>query len=140
MANKRAVSWSAAMRDLENGRGEKADVREETLRTAAGLRGSGGLRLSAWRGRSGRRYVVGVHALDAADGAEVADAVVIAVRRDEAGLAQVIDVASTGSAARAVPEAWIRRASDRGATEMHVHRLAEGAAERRAIVDDLVVG
>jgi len=61
MANRRALSWSAALRDLKDDRTRRQDVREERLKTTAGLRGSPALPLSAWRGRSGRRYVVGVH-------------------------------------------------------------------------------
>src|SRR5436853_127609 len=59
MANRRNISWSTAMRDLRNDRTRRAGVREERLRTTAGVRGA--LELSSWRGRSGRRYVVGVH-------------------------------------------------------------------------------
>jgi len=113
-------------------------VREERLRTTAGLRGTPALALSAWRGRSGRRYVVGVHALNEPDFAEVGEAVVIAVRRDEAGIALPVSVVSSGTSPREhLHRNWLARARAVGATEMHVHRLAESEDERRAIVDDL---
>ena len=69
-------------------------MREERLRATAGLRSSPAL--SSWRGRSGRRYVVGVHPLDAAEVMDVTDAVIIAVRRDAGGASSVIDMATVG--------------------------------------------
>lgn len=111
-------------------------MREERLRTTTNLRG--GLNLSAWRGRSGRRYVVGVHALSETDLFEVTQAVLIAVRRDRDGIARVVEVAAAGSKPRETARwAWLSKARARGATEMHVHRLARDEAERRAIVADL---
>ncbi len=62
----------------------------------AGLRGAAPA-LSAWRGHSGRRYVVGVHDLAEPDLDEVDEAVVIAVRRDDAGIAQAVSIAASGS-------------------------------------------
>ncbi|MEH3145620.1 MAG: hypothetical protein PGN34_09765 [Methylobacterium frigidaeris] len=137
MANKRALSWSTAMRDLENERSRRSAVREERLRTTMNLRGAPGLPLSAWRGRSGRRYVVGIHGIED-DPAELGEAVVIAVRRDSAGVAELLDVTAAGESPRErLQRGWMNRARARGATEMHVHRLAEGEAERRAVVADL---
>jgi hypothetical protein len=142
MANKRVLSWSAAMRDLDKERRARADVREERLRSAQGLAGTPALALSAWRGRSGRRYVVGVHGLargaaDDDDVVSMGEAVVIAVRRDGAGLAEVVDVTAAGESPRERLAPWLHRVRARGATEMHVHRLAVGEGERRAIVADL---
>ncbi|WP_245421473.1 hypothetical protein [Methylobacterium sp. B4] len=138
MANKRALSWSVALRDLKDDRSRRADVREERLRTMAGLRGSAAPSLSAWRGRSGRRYVVGVHDLVEAELAEIGEAVVIAVRRDEAGIAEAVAIAAVGRGARErLQRNWLARARQSGATEMHVHRLAESEEARRAVVTDL---
>jgi hypothetical protein len=112
-------------------------VREERLRATAGLRQTP-LALSSWRGRSGRRYIVGVHPLEEADVLEVTDAVILAVRRDDDGTARVIDIATAGS--QPVVQArtrWMVTVREQGATEVHVHRLADGEAERRAIIDDL---
>jgi hypothetical protein len=137
MANIRSISWSAAMRDLRNERVRRAGVREERLRATAGLRG-GALNLSAWRGRSGRRYVVGVHPLGETDILDVTDAIILAVRRDEEGVAQLIDIATAGPKPRdRLRKSWMSTVRARGATEMHVHRLAEDDATRRAIVADL---
>lgn len=112
-------------------------MREERLRATAGLR-QAPLALSAWRGRSGRRYVVGVHPLEATDVLDVTDAVILAVRRDRDGVAQVIDIATAGSRPLAqARERWMAAVRERGATEMHVHRLAEGEDERLAIIEDL---
>ena len=115
-------------------------MREERLRTTAGLRGTPALALSAWRGRSGRRYVVGVHDLGAPELDEMGDAVVIAVRRDPAGIAELVAVSSSGESPRErLHRTWLARVRKGGATEMHVHRLAEGEAERKAIVADLAI-
>jgi len=136
MANRRALSWSTAMRDMRNDRTRRTDVREERLRTAAGPRGS--LELSSWRGRSGRRYVVGVHPLNETDIVDLTSAVVIAVRRDGDGVARLIDLATVGEHPRGRSRAaWVAAVRAQGATEMHVHRLAASDTERRAIIDDL---
>lgn len=115
-------------------------MREERLKTTAGLRGSPALPLSAWRGRSGRRYVVGVHSAGGFDLDEVGQAVVIAVRRDDTGIAEMVSVASSSESPRDhLRRTWLDRVRGRGATEMHVHRLAESETERAAIVEDLKV-
>ncbi len=115
-------------------------MREERLKTTAGLRGSPALPLSAWRGRSGRRYVVGVHSAGGFDLDEMGQAVVIAVRRDDTGIAEMVSVASSSESPRDhLRRTWLDRVRGRGATEMHVHRLAESETERAAIVEDLKV-
>ena len=112
-------------------------MREERLRATTGLRHAT-LALSSWRGRSGRRYVVGIHPLAEAEIVDLDEAVVIAVRRDEDGTAHVVDIASAGSPASSGGRTgWVVSARAKGATEMHVHRLAEGDKERRAMIEDL---
>jgi hypothetical protein len=136
MANRRSIPWSAAMRDVRGERVRRAGVREERLRATAGLRGT--LNLSSWRGRSGRRYVVGVHGLGETDILDVTDAIIIAVRRDDEGVARLIDIATAGPQPRdRLRKSWLSTVRARGATEMHVHRLAESDEARRAIVADL---
>jgi hypothetical protein len=136
MANKRTISWNTAMRDLRNERMRRAGVREEPLRATAGLRSSP--TLSSWRGVSGRRYIVGIHPLDLKELLEVTDAVVLAVSRDESGTAHVIDVAMAGAEPSAETRTrWLAAAEKRGASELHVHRLADTDARRRAILADL---
>ncbi|MCJ2081457.1 hypothetical protein [Methylobacterium sp. J-090] len=112
-------------------------MHEERLRTTAGLRGTPALVLSAWRGRSGRRYIVGIHDLAEPELDDMGDAVVLAVRRDAAGIGEIVGVASAGESPRErLTRNWMARARYRGANEMHVHRLAETEAERSAIVAD----
>lgn len=136
MSNVGRVAWAMAIRDLRNERARRAGVREERLRATVGVRGAP--RLSSWRGRSGRRYVVGIHPLSEAELLDVTRAVLIAVKRDETGLARVVDLAAAGEEPRRrARSAWMAQARAGGATEMHVHRLAEGDPERRAILADL---
>src|SRR5690606_22187539 len=112
-------------------------VREEKLRAAAGLR-SPSPALSSWRGRSGRRYVVGIHPLTEPEVLSVTDAVILAVRRDEAGIAHPVDVASVGAQpSESGRTRWFSRVKESGATELHVHRLASSDGQRQAIVEDL---
>ncbi len=118
-------------------------MREERLRIEAALRVTAAPALSAWRGRSGRRYVVGIHPAVAFDPEEIAEAVVIAVRRDPAGIAQLVSVATSRESPREhLPRTsrgrnWLDRVRRGGATEMHVHRLADGEDARAAIAADL---
>lgn len=105
---RRTLSWSSALRDLKADRASRPDVREERLRSGPHHN------LSAWRGRSGRRYVVGVHPVTDTDHGE---AVVIAVARDAAGIARIVTLGE--------------------ATELHVHRLAETDEDRAAVAGDL---
>src|SRR3954449_11367492 len=136
MRNVMTGSWPMAMRELGRDRVRGAGVREERLRATAGLRGV--MNLTSWRGRSGRRYVVGIHPLTEAELREVAEAVLIAVRRDRDGIASLIEVEAVGPRLSAsARKAFVARTGRQGATEMHVHRLAESPAERQAIVEDL---
>ena len=125
------------MRDIRHDRIAKAVVREERLRATAGLREPPAL--TSWRGRSGRRYVVGIHPANEADIVDLTDAVLIAVQRLGDGTAEVLDVAAPGPRSSARQRSrWLAAMRSRGATELHVHRLAESEAERRAVVADLV--
>ncbi|WP_445500991.1 hypothetical protein [Microvirga sp. G4-2] len=124
------------MRDLRNDRMRRAGVREERLRATAGLRSSS--TLSSWRGLSGRRYIVGVHPLELSELLEVTDAVILAVHRDEGGTGHVVDSVLAG--AEPSPETrtrWLEKVRERGASELHIHRLADTEARRREILADL---
>jgi hypothetical protein len=124
------------MRDLRNDRMRRAGVREERLRATAGLRSSP--TLSSWRGLSGRRYIVGVHPLDLKELLDVTDAVVLAVGRDENGTGHVIDSVLAGSKpSEETRHRWLDRVQERGASELHIHRLADTEARRREILADL---
>ena len=90
----------------------------------AGLEG----RFHAWRGRSGRRYVVSIYPAGAAP--DYAEAVVIAVRRVGA-LRVILAVAAVepgGPSAAAVAA---------GADELHFHLMAADAQARAAVAADL---
>ncbi|WP_236960420.1 hypothetical protein [Methylobacterium durans] len=80
--------------------------------------------------------MVSVHSIADASPDDVADTVALAVRRDEAGLAQLISVAHVGNGPRL--SSVLSILAQMGATEMHVHRLAGSAGERMAIVGDLL--
>src|SRR5919107_6197021 len=127
MANKRTISWNAAMRDLRNDRMRRAGVREERLRATAGLRSSS--TLSSWRGRSGRRYIVGVHPLTETELLEVTDAVILAVTRDRNGTGLIVEAAmAAAEPAEQTRMRWLAKVQELGATELHIHRLAETEA------------
>ncbi len=117
--------------DVSAERAARARVREERLRATVGLEGS--LSLSSWRGRSGRRYVVGIHGFAEIDVEDLVGAVLIAVRREGRGVARVIDVAC-GTLDRGE---WLDAMKLRGAQEVHLHLLAASDAERVEIVEDL---
>lgn len=112
-------------------RAERARVREERLRATAGLEGVAAL--SSWRGVSGKRYVVGVMPCESVDDEDLSEGVMIAVRRDSAGRARVVDVAC---AERERTE-WLSAMIACGAHEIHMHRLAADEAARRAVAEDL---
>lgn len=133
MSHRRQLSWATALRDLNQDRATRPEVREERLRTTAGLRGSPALALSAWRGKSGKRYVVGVHSPGASTLEDLGEAVVLAVRRPDVGAAVLLDVID----ASGVDAAWTADVCERGANELHIHRLAEDKDARAAIVADL---
>ncbi|MCG6121661.1 MAG: hypothetical protein MEP57_02955 [Microvirga sp.] len=129
--NMHAALIFAARPSREN-RVERARVREERLRATAGL--DFALSLSSWRGRSGRRYVVGIMASAELDDEDLAGDVMIAVRRDQAGFARVVDVSCAGRERAG----WLAAMIARGADEIHFHRLAADDDARRAVADDLI--
>lgn len=109
--------------------------REERLRTTAGLRGTPAIALSAWRGTSGRRYVVSIHDARHVELEELIESVAIGVSRDSQGIAQLQDVAA-GLGLEA-GEKWLGEMRRKACTEIHIHRLCEGAEERSAVGNDL---
>jgi hypothetical protein len=138
MRNTRTLFWRTALRDLRASRPEPSagvgEVREERLRAMAGV--EGGFALSSWRGRSGRRYVVAIRDLAEADPADWDGAVVLAAARGADGAARLV-ATLCGDAPEARRRAWLGGVARRGADELHVHRLAETVAERRAVRADL---
>lgn len=129
MPAQRRLSWSAAVRDLRSDRAVRAPIREERLSCTA----SAGL--IAWRGRSGRRYVAQIHTVLSLPVVAATD-VLIAVQRDADTQVASIVAVRHGLDATSFP-GWIASMVSGGANEVHVHMLADTAAERDAIVDDL---
>jgi hypothetical protein len=106
-------------------------VVEVALRSLAPLRER---RFTAWRGRSGQRYIASVFSVtdDAALG--FADAVLIAIAGDRTVLA-ARDSGPFG--VEAAMSRWKAAVMAAGAQEIHVHLLAATAEARRAVVADL---
>lgn len=80
----------------------------------------------AWRGCSGRRYVVSVYKPEAVPALE--GAVLIAVRRDGGGARRIVGIGTEG----VLPPC--------NADEIHVHLLAGTDIARAAVAADLVGG
>ncbi|MFY9294012.1 MAG: hypothetical protein WAP03_25455 [Methylorubrum rhodinum] len=125
MSQRRGFSWRYALAAMRADRAVPPAIREERLRSV-------GVKLSAWRGRSGRRYVARVHPIevDALDPAS--EAVLIAVRRDAQGRGVIVAV--THELPRPV---WFSCARSFGATELHSYGLATDAAGRLSVAEDL---
>jgi hypothetical protein len=89
----------------------------------------------SWRGRSGRRYICSVHRVADEAAFDCGRAVIVAVRRTSSApeIAFVFQPARDGCAFAA----WAEQARRCGATEFHVHLLAETRAARDAVADDL---
>lgn len=131
---RRKLAWAAALRDLKDDRTVRQPVREERLRSPSLV----GSPMSAWRGQSGRRYVVCAHAatIAAIDACDVQDCLIF-VARDCDGVARVVGTAACVSPYAARRAEVLRDAVREGANELHVYRLAETDAERFAMVNDL---
>ncbi|SEP40650.1 hypothetical protein SAMN04487843_1169 [Methylobacterium sp. ap11] len=89
MTSRRTLHWNVALHRMKADRADRQPVREERLRSGA----TGDL--TAWRGRSGRRYVCSVYPASAAgDLAGDAAALVLAVARNAAGAAALLAIGS----------------------------------------------
>ncbi|MGO4736350.1 hypothetical protein AB4099_07390 [Bosea sp. 2KB_26] len=109
-----------------------ADAREMPLRSAAGL---GERRFTAWRGRSGRRYVASVFSVTDDHALGFSDAVLLAVSEDR----QIIAARESGPfGIEAALTRWRRSVVLAGASEIHIHLLAEDGLSRRAALLDLM--
>ncbi|QGY05502.1 hypothetical protein MMSR116_29125 [Methylobacterium mesophilicum SR1.6/6] len=129
MSSRRRLAWSNELSRIRSDRSTRPEVREERLRATR----SSAVALSAWRGVSGRRYVVAVFTLDQAVSSDAPGAVFLAVRRGDDGLARIVGAGHRGAMWEALD--WAR--SDR-ANELHLYQLAESDEERDRIVEDLV--
>ena len=132
----RTISWAAALRELKTDRAIRLPIREERLRTNAGLRGAPALAMSVWRGCSGRRYVVVAQPLDAPDLVAEHAAVIIAVARNERGQGSIIAVRGCEAGDPGFL-GWLAACAGLGARELHAYRLAETRCERAEVAADL---
>jgi hypothetical protein len=107
-------------------------AREMPLRSAAAL---GERRFTAWRGRSGRRYVASVFAVDDTHALGFTDAVLLAVSPER----RILAARDSGPfGIEAALGRWQRAVIAAGASEIHVHLLAEDGMSRRAALLDLM--
>ncbi|WP_439496213.1 hypothetical protein [Bosea sp. (in: a-proteobacteria)] len=105
---------------------------EMPLRSGAGL---GERRFTAWRGRSGRRYVASVFTITDEHALGFTDAVLLAVSSDR----RIIAARDSGPfGVEAALGRWRRAVALAGASEIHVHLLAEDGMTRRAALLDLM--
>jgi hypothetical protein len=90
-------------------------------------------RFTAWRGRSGRRYVASVFRAHDVSALTFVDAVLLAVSSER----KVLAVRDSGPfGVEAALGRWHDQCIAAGAAEFHVHLLAEDSeARRRALVD-----
>jgi len=109
--------------------------REDQLLSAAGLRGSPAIPMTAWLGASRRRYVARIYLPHELEPSEATRIVVLGVARDEGGNAHRRGVAHGLDLASA--KAWLLRMRHSGCNEVHVHRTTADADECRAIARDL---
>ncbi|SDG19468.1 MULTISPECIES: hypothetical protein [Bosea] len=121
-----------AYRDTPDLFDEAPAAREMPLRSTAALSER---RFTAWRGRSGRRYVASVFAVDDTHALGFTDAVLLAVSSDR----RVIAARDSGPfGIEAALGRWQRSIMAAGACEIHVHLLAEDGMSRRAALLDLM--
>ncbi len=98
------------------------------------LKANGDGRFTAWRGRSGRRYVVTAYAAQSDEALGFADAVLIAVDRGR----QIVEARDSGPwGVEAALEGWRAEVMGQGAVEIHVHLIAPSAEARRRVIADL---
>lgn len=135
-------SWHAALRDLKSDRQTREPIRQERLRSRMSALCFDSKPLCAWRGRSGRRYVVviftrtGLAAELTQMPSALSQAVILAVRNTPSQGTSSIVAASEGLEGPAA-ESWIASLARIGIDEFHVHRLAAAQADRQAILLDL---
>ncbi|AMJ63761.1 hypothetical protein AXW83_17370 [Bosea sp. PAMC 26642] len=108
-------------------------AREMPLRSTAGLLSE--RRFTAWRGRSGRRYVASIFAAGDDHALGFTDAVLLAVAPDRT----IIAARDSGPfGVEAALTRWRGAVRQAGACEIHVHLLAEDGISRRAALLDLM--
>lgn len=117
---------------FDDAAGLPGQVRELPLRATAQLAER---RFTAWRGRSGRRYVASVFAIQDGHALGFTDAVLLAVSPDR----KIVAARDSGPfGIDAALTRWRDAVAMAGASEIHVHLLAEDSAGRRAALCDLM--
>lgn len=131
----RHLDWRKALAEMREDRIKRRDVREELLRT---LSRNTAFPLTAWRGNSGRRWIFSVHMIERSDILMGDEGVYLAVSRtDQHFLAEILSRAVFEKGDEAGFNRWRALAKAWGATEIHIHRLAETSPDRNFIADDL---
>jgi hypothetical protein len=111
---------------------DTAIAREMPLRSTAHLSER---RFTAWRGRSGRRYVASIFAVGDDHALGFTDAVLLAVSPTR----QILAARDSGPfGIEAALTRWRQAVLAAGACEIHVHLLAEDGISRRAALLDLM--
>jgi len=111
---------------------DTAGAREMPLRITAGLTER---RFTAWRGRSGRRYVASTFVVGDDHALGFTDAVLLAVSPDR----RILAARDSGPfGVEAALTRWRQAVLAAGASEIHVHLLAEDGISRRAALLDLM--
>lgn len=91
-------------------------------------------RFTAWRGRSGKRYVASSFAVRDDEALSFADSVLIAVNAQR----EVVAVRDSGPwGLEAAVARWRDEVRAAGAVEVHVHLIAATPEDRRKVVADL---
>lgn len=135
-------SWHSALRALKADRQARDPVRHQRLRGRSAAHSLGSNTLSAWRGRSGKRYVVVVYTRDqlerrlAGTPTDLTEAVILAVRTHPTDTIATIVAASEGLRPSTAAN-WLASLARIGIDEFHVHRLAPAPPDRKAILLDL---
>ncbi len=131
-------NWHAAVRAMKQDRQARPEIRFEPSfsQTARRLTAVSGIGTGAWRGRSERKYAVSAYTLANIDRIEDCTAVFIATTRDAAG-EYLITSARSYTAGSGLLARWLEEVVRRGATEVHVHRIAPDEAARLAMMEDI---
>jgi hypothetical protein len=107
-------------------------ARELPMRSTAALSER---RFTAWRGRSGRRYVASVFSVSDDHALGFSDAVLLAVSPQR----EILAARDSGPfGIEAALTRWRQAVRAAGACEIHVHLLAEDGISRRAALLDLM--
>ena len=142
MSNKPPLNWG---REKDRMRGQRAALaaicEAQRLSRVEDPKAPGGFRFlsAAWRGLSAHRHIFRVDRLEAETLAHAEPCVALAIARDAAGAARILDICADIHPSEV--EGWVERMTDSGATELHRCTLGKTgpltARERLAVALDL---